>query len=171
MLVDRPGHEDYTRRPLGCFAVVKMVNKCHVVSGPFGTVFHGASAPYVRHVLDGGGGEPLFPGQWLIDAFKSTDRCVFGPARDKHADDIAEAKKRAAQRKRDDFARGRSRDEMMFKSFAKIREELGVTVDKGEMISMEKEAESLGALQEQRDLVDRKEARYVPPDRSDEEML
>lgn len=156
----------------GCFVMLKWVRRAWVTMDDQGhAIHHSTREPYIEHVFDGEAGEPVIPHRNFIVACLDTDKCRWGPERERKNDRMRKAKVLRAKADRDRIAKEGAGNMEFYRALRSYGEEFGVgTPDKDEMYAMEKQAFKEGARIEAEDNIDIKGVQ-VHVDRSDEELL
>lgn len=156
----------------GCFIVVKWVNRAWITMDDRGHAHHHSTRePYIQHVFDGEGGEPLVPHRRFIDACLDTDKCRWGPERERKNDKARVDRIKRAKADRDRIAKEGAGNMDLFKALRDYGQEFGMSVpDREEMIRLEKEAIGEGERIERQDNTDLKMVE-AHRNRTDEELL
>lgn len=156
----------------GCFLVVKWVRRNWVTKDEDGkNVHHSTREPFMVHVFDGEGGEPVVPHPRFIVAMLDTDKCRHGAFRERMNDAARVAKVQREKAERDAMVNEQVNNMDFFKALRDFGQEAGMsTPDKDETIRLEKEAIKEGARIDKQDSADIRESRFLRG-RKDEDLF
>ena len=156
----------------GCFIVIKWVRRNWVTKDESGkNVHHSTKEPFVVHVFDGEGGEPVVPHPRFIVAMLDTDKCRHGAVRERMNDAARESKIEREKADRDAIAKEQAGNMEFYRALRDFGQEAGMsTPDKDEMLRIEREAFANGARIDKQDKEDIRDSKFLR-DRKEEDIF
>lgn len=154
----------------GCFIAVKLVRRSWITMHEGRAILHSTIEPFMFHVFDGEGGEPVVPHGAFLRACIDTDRARHGAQRDRKIDEERVRREQEKHQSRDKMAKEMAQNNDMYKAFRDFGQEAGLsTPDKDQVIAMERAAaEGLAKIAEQ-DAKDLKDVRWFH-EKSDKDL-
>ena len=154
----------------GCFIAIKKVQRSWITMHEGRAILHSTMEPFLFHVFDGEGGEPVVPHGRFLRACIDTDRARHGAQRDRNIDKERVRREREKQLSRDKIAREAAQNNDMYKAFRDFGQEAGLsTPDKDQVLAYERAAAAGEAKIAKRDAEDLKEVQWFH-EKSDKDL-